>query len=241
MSRYRCAFSYYGGKSRLAHMYPAPKHDIVVEPFAGGASYSLMHHERQVILNDLDDRTASIWRFLLSPDALDLIVRTVPASVNVGDRVSDILPDSAPPGLVELLRAEANQGTQGARGVHESVTGFGKKCWHRIVPRLEYWLPRISHWQFTQKDFADVTVDGSATWFVDPPYCNDAGRRYRIAMSDADFARLRQWIDTRDGHIIVCENEGATWLPFTPLAERRGMRGRYQKSRATEMVYEVTR
>ena len=36
-------FSFYGGKRRLARFYPPPQHDVVVEPFAGSASYSVTY------------------------------------------------------------------------------------------------------------------------------------------------------------------------------------------------------
>jgi hypothetical protein len=48
---------------------------------------------------------------------------------------------------------------------------------------------------------------------------------------------LKEWCKTRDGQVIVCENEGADWLPFSPVAKRRGITGRYQKSSATEVVW----
>ena len=37
-------WSYYGRKSKFINLYPKPKHNIIIEPFAGTAVYSL-HEE----------------------------------------------------------------------------------------------------------------------------------------------------------------------------------------------------
>lgn len=39
-------FPYYGSKWSLGPLYPAPRHDRIIEPFAGSACYSLHHPER---------------------------------------------------------------------------------------------------------------------------------------------------------------------------------------------------
>lgn len=40
-------FPYYGSMWNRARYYPAPQHDIVKEPFAGGAGYSLFYDCRR--------------------------------------------------------------------------------------------------------------------------------------------------------------------------------------------------
>jgi len=34
-------FSYYGSKKKIVKYYPEPVHDVIIEPFAGAAWYSL--------------------------------------------------------------------------------------------------------------------------------------------------------------------------------------------------------
>ncbi len=229
---YRCMFSFYGSKSRIAHRYPVPVEDKIIEPFAGGATYSLRYSEKEVILCEKSRRVSAIWAFLLSPDVARW-VSMIPMQVEKGSIVDNLIPD-APIGLVELLRAEANQGTQGARGVHKQVTMLGEKCWPRLVPRLRYWVPRIQHWKLIIGDYHAIG-DTEATWFIDPPYNNPAGRRYQEC--NLDYSELAAWCRSREGQVIVCENLGADWLPFTPLVERQGIRSRYQKSKAMEVIY----
>jgi len=132
------------------------------------------------------------------------------------------------------MQAEANAGTQGAKGVHNQITKFGAKSWPRILPKMRHWLPKISHWRFMQLDYT-VIPNMEATWFIDPPYNNIAGQRYRTHV--ANYPQLGEWCKNRWGQVIVCENYGAGWLPFEPLTQRRGVVSSYQKSRAMEAVY----
>ena len=69
----RPMISYYGSKWRLVPKYQSPKHDIIVEAFAGGATYSLRHAHKQVILNDLDEKLAEVWRYLISAPAAEIL------------------------------------------------------------------------------------------------------------------------------------------------------------------------
>lgn len=218
----------------MAHLYPDPTHDTIIEPFAGGASYSARHYMKRVLLYDSDPITASIWNFLLSPNALQDCEQLIPNIAYPGDLVTALMPEGTPEGLIRLLQAEANVGTQGARGVHNQVTKFGAKSWARIKPKMRHWLPRIRHWRFHHLPFTEIP-NQNATWFVDPPYNNPAGARYREQIKD--YYALGDWCKSRRGQLIVCENNGANWLPFEPLVPRRGVKSRYQKSEAMEALY----
>ena len=45
-------FSYYGSKSKVVDLYPRPKFDKIIEPFAGSARYALKYFDRDVLLVD---------------------------------------------------------------------------------------------------------------------------------------------------------------------------------------------
>jgi 16S rRNA G966 N2-methylase RsmD len=63
----------------------------------------------------------------------------------------------------------------------------------------------------------------SATWFIDPPY-EGAGKHYKMGSSLIDYNRLGEWCKTRDGQVIVCENSGASWLPFKEVGNTKTSR-----------------
>lgn len=231
--KYTSVFSYYGSKSKVAHLYPAPRFDLIVEPFGGSGAYAWRHHRgHEVWINDLDPITYSIWMFLQSDDALGWI-NQIPDDIQQGNKASELIPD-CPNGLLELLRAEANGGTQGSRGVHDQITKFGTAVWHRIKPKLRQAIPVVRDWQITNLPYSRM-VNVEATWFVDSPYANPAGNRYRTGFTD--HATLGTWCRTRRGQIIACENDGADWLPFRYLSDRQGVHSRYQLSRTAEVVW----
>lgn len=238
----KAPISYYGGKSKIAHLYPAPEHDLIVEPFAGSAAYAWLHRRRldngqrrDVWLNDLDPKTYSIWNFLTSADAYDIVRELVPDKVEPGMKVDDFIP-AEHPGLTEICRAEANQGTQGAKGVHNQITSMGAKCW-KVRRKLLEVIPEVSNWRITNVNYLDL-ANVNATWFIDPPYSNSAGSRYRLGSNLIDYEQLGWWCLGRKGQIIVCENAGATWMDFTPIEHPRvSIRSRYQKADAKEVMF----
>lgn len=213
-------FSFYGGKSKTSVYYPPPRYDTIIEPFAGGASYALRYHDRHVILSDRDPVVMSIWEYLIGTD-LDDMLSAIPESVTAGMRVSDLVPSTAPRGLIELLRSEANHGTQGIRSVRDVVTIWAARDWPRLRRRIRFWHPRIRHWTIRCVDY-QRNRNRRATWFVDPPYANPAGALYRV--HQVDYRTLAAWCRERMGQVIVCEQATASWLPFQGLTFTNGSR-----------------
>ena len=82
MTALRPFFPYFGSKWSIAGKYQAPRHEMVIEPFAGSACYSLHHHRKKVVLIDSSEAIAGLWQFLIrvSPEEIppDLRVRTFP-------------------------------------------------------------------------------------------------------------------------------------------------------------------
>ena len=65
-------FSYYGSKQRLCQQgaYPAPKHgNVVIEPFAGSATYSVYHEPEVAVLIDKDPIIINVWNYLIHASA----------------------------------------------------------------------------------------------------------------------------------------------------------------------------
>lgn len=236
MGRLRSAWSYYGGKGRIAHRYPAPCHQTIIEPFAGAAGYSMYwaSQSHEVVLSDIDPIVTGMWEFLKSRDAAEYI-RRVPEQLDPGTKISDRFVGWPEP-MIRLLQAEANQGTQGARGVHDQVTTMGSKCWPRVRRKLEWARSQCAYWTILKEPYYALP-DVEATWFVDPPYQGEAGRRYRCGSQNIDFAHLAEWCRSRKGQVIVAEGEGADWLPFQPLMDRAGIKSRYQISSRKEMIW----
>lgn len=223
-------FSYYGGKWRDALSYPAPLHDTIIEPFAGSAGYALRHHARKVVLCDTDEHIVGVWDYLINVSELELAA----------------LPDVGPEGTATLgVCQEArwligfwlNKGAAAPCKKPSSWMRSGRypgSFWgHSVRLRIARQLYAIRHWRINLCSYHDAPVDGQATWFVDPPYAV-AGSHYRHGSGALDFAALGAWCRSRPGQTIVCENDGATWLPFRPLASVKTSR---RLSRSAEAIW----
>lgn len=220
-TRLRPFFSYFGSKWRLAPRYPSPVCNTVVEPFAGSASYALLHHDRQVILIDRYPAICALWRYLIGVTENE--VRALPL-LSPGEAIPSSLPEESR----MLIGFWSSKGTvRPGQTMHGNPNAVKLGCWGpSIRERIASQLRHIRHWTVIDGGYTDAP-DIEATWFIDPPYQCDAGRRY--VHSDIDFADLGGWCSKRRGLAIACEMEGADWLPFQPFAATRGTRRNSQE------------
>lgn len=91
-----------------------------------------------------------------------------------------------------------------------------------VRERIASQVERISHWIVKAGPYT-TAPNLRATWFVDPPY--HGTRHYPCNASAIDFPALAEWCRSRRGQVMVCEADGATWLPFRHLAHVRAKRG----------------
>lgn len=201
-------FSYYGSKSKLAKLYPAPRYDRIIEPFAGSARYSLLYADREVTLFDANPLIVDIWNYLIDASPADILALP---DIESKRYLSDIK------GLADVERALI--GFHLCRGKAKPRNmGHGQNSWNRDKLRIAGEVGRIKHWKvgcykWTELAFLDI----EATWFIDPPYqktqVSTNSDRYPFG-DDIDYAQLAEFVKTRNGQTIVCEGDGADWLPF---------------------------
>jgi hypothetical protein len=208
-------FSYYGSKWRLARLYPPPRHRRLVEPFAGSAGYALRHPSREVTLYERNPVVAGLWQYLTRVTAEEIM--RLPA--NVQDVAA--LPCQEARWLVGFWMTVASWRPR--RRPVGRVRRHPHKGWGGAVRlRVATQLPFIRHWKVVCGD-GRLAAPGPATWFVDPPCSSRAGGEY--GGPPPDYARLGEWCRGLPGQVIVCEQAGAAWLPFRPLAVADGCRG----------------
>jgi len=210
-------FGYYGGKWRDAvKHYPAPAYDTIVEPFAGSAGYAVRYADRKVILCEVDPVVFGVW---------DYLVRATPEEILA-------IPDLDPGGTVDDLRVpqEArwlvgfwlNRGTASPRKSPSKWMREGVRpgsFWGvRVRQTIASQVGAIRHWQVRNCSYERAPLSRKATWFVDPPY-ESAGKHYRFGSKQLDYTALAVWCKSRRGQVIVCENSGASWLPFRDVAD----------------------
>jgi hypothetical protein len=111
-----------------------------------------------------------------------------------------------------------------------SAQFWGEAKRERIAQNVE----RIRHWRLIEGDYTDAP-DVLATWYVDPPYA-EAGKHYSTRFSD--YEGLAAWCRERKGQTMVCENVGATWLPFRPYINIKANEGKHGGKVSREAIWE---
>lgn len=210
-------FKWFGSKWQSAKRYPQPIYGKIIEPFAGGAGYSLNYSDRQIVLDEADPNLRLLWKWLINSAAgKPSLIRDIPLDMPVG---------------FDIRRLELEHG-QALLLKHWQRTNNVGDCW-TISPwgnmpgqwtantraRLADEVGAIAHWEIGDP-YTNAHIDEPATWFIDPPY--QFNYRYRKDLPDVKYDRFDSLVQTisKDSLIIVCEAVGKKgeipdYLPFS--------------------------
>ena len=199
-------FPYMGSKWSIIEKYPQPNTDTIIEPFAGSAQYATRYHNKNIILNDLDENIYIVWKYLISVSEEEIL--------NL-DMNFHHIDDSK-------LTFEQKKLVGFWIGASGELPRKTKTPWFysylfdwriRVSRQLKY----IRHWKITNKSYIDMD-NHIGTWFVDPPY-QLKGQKYRKSSKQIDFRHLANWSTSRKSEYIICENLRAEWLNFEKLCD----------------------
>jgi site-specific DNA-adenine methylase len=209
-------FGYFGGKFNLGAYYPPPVNEVIVEPFAGSAGYSVRYPHHKVILSDLDPVIFSVWNYLIHVKSSE--IRRLPLKI---DHVESLRFPQEVKWFLGFWMTKASSHPAKSpcswmRSGEHKTSFWGETIRERIASQVD----QIRHWQILNLSFADLP-DINATWFVDPPYFKQ-GYRYRY--NSIDYKLLGSWCREQRKQVIVCESEGAAWLPFKSFKDNRGIK-----------------
>jgi hypothetical protein len=226
--------SYYGAKWRAAKRYPSPEHGTIVEPFAGSAGYAIRHYQKNVILVDKDPVIVAVWDYLISVTPEEILgLPDVPP----GDQVDDLRVPQEARWLIGfwLNAATSRPNKRPSKWMREAGPDHGsfwnKKKRDLLASQVRY----IRHWLCLEASYHEIDPF-PATWFVDPPYQNQ-GKHYVHGSGNIDFRDLSRWCRRLPGQVVVCEQEGADWLPFLPHGKHKGTAGSKRKGSSQEVVW----
>jgi site-specific DNA-adenine methylase len=209
-------FYYYGRKDKIFKYYPTPKYDTIIEPFAGSAVYSLKNYKKNVIILDKDERIINIWNYLKAATTDEIL--SLPLLVR-GQTLNDEEFNNLSLVQKDLISFFTNPSSAQPK---RSVGKFN--IWHeKNRKRLSEDVNKIKHWEIVLGDYRDIP-NQDATWFIDPPYQGNGGKYYKHGNKGINYQELADWVQSRQGQVIVCENSEADWLPFRPLKELQGQR-----------------
>jgi hypothetical protein len=208
-------FKWFGSKWLASKHYPAPQHDVIFEPYAGSAGYSLRHHEKQVTIWDENSNLTALWWWLIkyakSADVLE-----IPVGVPEGTDIASLGLSTGQSLLLKHWQRTNNVGTC------STISPWGNKPgqWtENTRSRVAEELHGVKHWEVRR-----IAPDRPGTYFVDPPYLYN----YRYGFKEFDHAALVQRISEipSPSQIIVCEamcpktQRVPDYLPFTPFGLR---------------------
>lgn len=231
-------FKWFGSKWSAAKRgaYPAPQHNIIIEPFAGGAGYSLNYCDRQVVLWEEDPNLVDLWGWLIGP-ATPEAIREIPTNIQEGTNILGL-------GLTigQSLLLKHWQRTNNV-GECWTISPWGNKPgqWTANTrARVADQVGAVKHWRIG----APIDwVDRPATWFIDPPY--QYNYKYRVGLPKMDYNAIDSLVQTiaRVSLVICCEATGKggeipTYLPFRPShSQVTSRRKATENHHSTELVY----
>lgn len=226
-------FSYYGGKWRVALDYPKPQHRTLIEPFAGAAGYATRYPHLNVVLLDKDPRICALWDYLIHVSEKEILELPL---IGLDQNIHDF---PIPPEAKDLIgfwlnKGATSPGKQPSKWMRSQLrpnSYWGKTIRERIAKQVG----QIRHWQIQCESY-EKAPDLRATWFIDPPY-QQAGIYYKESAKNLDFQLLGQWCQERKGQVMVCEQEGANWLPFVPFRSIKSTEGTHGKHRSLEVLW----
>lgn len=207
-------FSYYGSKSKVINYYPKPKHNTIIEPFAGSARYSLKYFENDVELYDKYDVVVGIWKYLQACSYNDII--TLP-KLKEGDKINrddfDCIEQAWLMGFII---------NNGCATPMLTVSKWGAVVMEKQIKDIADQLYKIKHWKIELSSYNNIE-NKKATWFIDAPY-QFGGHKYKHNSRKIDFKKLASYAKNRKGQVILCENTNADWMDFKPMTRMNGLR-----------------
>lgn len=224
-------FSFYGGKWRLAKRYPQPEHNIIIEPFAGSAGYSLRYPNKNIVLNDIDPVIYGVWQYLINVSSEE--INKLPVDFNHIDEINVCQEAKWLIGFW-LNNACTQPSKKPSSWMHENQSPcnfWGNGIKNRIINQL----PFIRHWKIYNKPYNDIYSSIESTWFIDPPYNTLSGSHYKF--SNINYDNLSDYCLNRKGQIIVCEMNPSNWLPFIPFYTAKSLAGVNGYGTCKELIY----
>lgn len=201
-------FSYFGSKYWLVKYYPPPRYNLIIEPFAGSAQYAFRYADHKVILIEKNEHVVRLWKWLQKAKPKDILKLPL---FNPGDEIKYHIPEAR-----DLIAMSMNPGTTPPGRNYAGSFYNLRQSWERKRNKIAASLDAIRHWNILLGDYREIR-NYNATWFIDPPYQNKPRNYHQYRIQDEDYTELASWSRSRKGQAIVCEHEGANWLPFRAL------------------------
>ncbi|HWA29158.1 MAG TPA: hypothetical protein VG734_26140 [Lacunisphaera sp.] len=226
-------FKWFGSKWLSAKRLPPPEHELVIEPFAGSAGYSLRHASRRVQIWEDNFNLLILWAWLIGP-ARTAEILEIPLGTPVG---TDIRTLGLSQGQSLLLKHWQRTNNYGDCWTVSPWGNLPGQWTANTRARVADEVHEVKHWKLAAPDFSEV-----ATYFFDAPY--QLNYRYGARAFDYQALAVRVRALPAGSQVIVCEarcqKTGAApdWLPFVDWESRiTSRRKATENHHSREMIY----
>ncbi len=211
-------FKCFGSKWSSSKHLPLPIFNTIIEPFAGGAGYSLRHHESEVILYERDPHVYALWTWLIQ-DADEFAIREIPTDLPAG---TDIRCVGLSTGQELLLKHWQRTNNVGSCWTTSKWGHLPGQWTANTRARVAEEVQGIKHWSIVGDDGFNAFDDEECTWFIDPPY----EFNYKYRQPPINYFDLAIKALNLRGQVIVCEARdpetmaAPDYLPFEDWKSR---------------------
>lgn len=195
-------FKWFGSKWQASRYYPRPHSNKIVEPFAGGAGYSLRNNTDTVILAESNPHIHALWEWLIN-DADEQSIASIPLDLAPGTDIRALSLSDGQKLLLKNWQRTNNVGNCWTTSPWGNLPGqWTENTRRRVSKEAQY----VKGWEVRRDGFelleSPLRGDSEITWFIDPPYLYNY--RYGVK-SEFDYSRLASAVSQLKGHVIVCE------------------------------------
>lgn len=191
-------FKWFGSKWQSAKRYPRPIYNTIIEPFAGGAGYSLNYCDKNIIIWEDDYNISKLWKWLINEASTDDIL-SIPILL---PEYADIRAMGLSEGQSLLLKHWQRTNNVGNTWTTSPWCNLPGQWTRNTRARVASEVNAIKHWKFSEPI---SYIDEKITWFIDPPYIYNY--RYSNMLPDFDYKSLVSFVETinSESQVIVCE------------------------------------
>lgn len=233
-------FKVFGSKWSAARAcrYPEPLHDVIFEPFAGGAGYSCKHYDREIVVREYHPEIVELWMWLIR-EATQAAILEIP----ILDPETDIRAVGMCRGQELLVKWWQRTNNHGTRTWMTSPWCNKPGQWtSNTRSRVAEQVSQIKHWTVLLPENKICLKD--ATVFIDPPY--QYNYQYGSKLENSFFEGIAQRVREceADGcQVIACEaigknGEVPNYLPFRSSHKQVTSRRKTTESHhSSELIY----
>jgi len=187
-----------------------------------------LYFEKEVELIDKYPIVVDLWKYLQQCSPKDIL--SLP-KLKGGDNLDNFNLSKEEKLLMGFM---VQQGVNAPRKTVSKVFGNGNMAHliERDKQRIADNLYKIKHWKIKLGEYTEFD-NTDACYFIDPPY-QYGGEYYHSSVNNShiDFTKLAKWCKSRNGQVVVCENDKADWMDFKYLSDLSG-----SKNRTKEVIW----